>query len=339
MQQESSEESSDEDSQPAILPSLCLEVKDNTSKDVAEVMQERNNLSYTLKFKQTKILKLLTDNYNIGDEVEIAKNFFQCERIKDLDVQEYTQFEQCRQHNFMSKGRRTFLNFTKVRSSSPKDVEFVKLVECLAYVLRSLLKLAVELQLCSSSEKSIFEMRSKALTRNQYETSFSMIDDILRLRIDTYKFNLIAFETYGKKMQKELCKDNPRDIKDIIVEIEFRWRTLDTKEKSDLICRYIAEQSLKKHLGSCREDLDSLNILSDWDPLGHSKETYGLSFNYYGEFLRNHLLKLVNEQSKFKKELTLNSKVLEQIYLDVWLPEVRQSPQNQSKTLVSFCII
>lgn len=74
------------------------------------------------------------------EQDRVEKQYFQKERIESMSDQEYLAFHQCRQTNFLSRGRNLLCDWLQLRIESIKSKD----LELFAYLLRVLLSRLVE---------------------------------------------------------------------------------------------------------------------------------------------------------------------------------------------------
>ena len=94
---------------------------------------------------------------------------FQSERAKALDLTEYFQYEQCRQTNFKQRGIASLYHFltrtdnsqSVILSSKVSKQENLRMLEIIGFILRFILKNAVQLSLLSRFEQQNFVEKTK----------------------------------------------------------------------------------------------------------------------------------------------------------------------------------
>ncbi len=79
--------------------------------------------------------------HTLDDNNRSEKSIFQANRIRTLDAEEYLAFHQCRQTNFLSRGKHNFVEWLSLSSTDPEQN---KNVELFAYLMRVLLSMIVE---------------------------------------------------------------------------------------------------------------------------------------------------------------------------------------------------
>lgn len=76
-----------------------------------------------------------------------------------MTVTAYEQFEQCRNINFLSKGKYTFLKFIKVDRDDPSQTqaEFNKMVQNLSFILKFIVKSAIEISILNEHSEEKYD--------------------------------------------------------------------------------------------------------------------------------------------------------------------------------------
>ena len=103
------------------------------------------------------------------------KDIFQLRKVEGMEVTRYEQFENCRSTTLMSKGKNTFKSLCNVDS---------KQMETLAFVLKFILKSAIELAILN--ENGEFGLLDKPLKVDDYKSAFNRIRANIDNRIEVY---------------------------------------------------------------------------------------------------------------------------------------------------------
>lgn len=188
MKDEDFDEESDQMDQPGIdqnglkdQQSIKSEESDDiggkltASRDKANLHKERVNLIIAMfKGRPRGLADNETEALQNYKQIEDLKNQFQCERVDHMNLLEYQQFEQCRQSNLLSRGRKLFAAFLGIEEKG-FDYE----IDALAYTLRFIIRSAVELATLdkeASDEKApSFKLMTRPIAHSDYEDALNLI--------------------------------------------------------------------------------------------------------------------------------------------------------------------
>lgn len=163
-----------------------------------------------------------------------------------MNLKEYAQFQKCRQQNFLSRGKAIFQKYVKIKSEKSKKGKGLKQgnLDTLAFILRHILKLVVEISISQTQNQNPFAIRKEPISKKIYQKSMGLILDEIKLKMHNYISNLQALQMYAKEMQK-LRTPSHNDLQ-FAQSVHLSWKNLSLHEKCDFVCRFNAEKSILK---------------------------------------------------------------------------------------------
>ena len=157
-----------------------------------------------------------------------------------MSIMAYEQFEQCRNTNFLSKGRKVFLRYFKIKRNTQKQAEreFNRIVEHIAFVLKCIVKSSIELCILNKEAtkeygRDTFLMKmSGPLSREDYKTSLEKVRREIETRIQVYTMNQQAFQHFAKEQMKDAPRGRDVDHRQLCKIQHVNWSSMSKFDKS-----------------------------------------------------------------------------------------------------------
>ena len=277
---------------------------------------------------------------NEKNNVYTENTMFQCERTENMDTKQYYEFFSCRQHNFLSNGKKQFMSYIQslLGKDFPNELNEFSNIEFVAFILKEeIRKVVTEAIKAKHPEKKLFILHHP-LDVSDIETFCIKENENLTSFLNDYYGDMYLIQEFKKK-NPSIDKNSNRNIKvkksdgGQIILIVKKYGLITDEEESEYLKRIkkisdlqvmnailmLKDKYIKIRNEKCKNKRAMKNQLP---PENDSKEnvisikdwmSYLLIENYYEYFLIREYLHEMNVDSVRLSELLSRISVLNKV--------------------------